>query len=171
MIRSLSLSEWTGLVTAAGILATFGLSLYTWLRHHRPSRKVKAVLNNRRDHIEVSFINERGPDVVVTEVGFECDDGTARPRPAEDVYEPLQFSLESYRNPRFAARIRSLPRSVPAGQSVRYYFELSKWRHDIQQEGHPFPVRAYCRDETDRVYRSSNLGWDVTCALGEHDPT
>lgn len=171
MIGSLSLTEWTGLVTATGISATFGLSIYVWLRHQRPSRKVKAGLDDGRPYIIVTFINERGPDVVVAEVGFECDDGTARPRSANGVYGPLDFDLQPPLIHQAAERYGRGVRSVPAGQSVRLYFHLGGLRRDIEEKRYPFPLRAYCKDETDKVYRSRNLRWDVTCALGEHDPT
>lgn len=58
----LTLSEWTGLITAAGISATLAFSLYTWLRYNRPSRRLEAGLGKEGFSIVVTFTNERGPD-------------------------------------------------------------------------------------------------------------
>jgi len=163
----MTLSDWTGLITAAGITATFGLSLYTWLRYARPRRRVEAGLNAKRDSIVVTFVNERGPDVVLKEVGFEYEDGSSRRRPTEEVSSSLRDQLAQH-----AVRAaQSWPRSVGAGDSMRFVFWLRYWRRDIEEEGHPLPVRAYCRDRTGKRYRSSNLRWEVTSALRGDDST
>jgi hypothetical protein len=168
MICGLSLSEWTGLITAAGIMATFGLSLYTWLRYARPRRRLEARLAAKVQSIAVTFVNVRGPDVVLEELGFECDDGSLRPRWAQGVsFSLTDKSTEHERQ----HRSLQLPRSVGAGDSLTFTYWLQNLKHDIEEEGHPFPVRAYCVDATGKVYRSPNLRWDVTCALSEHDPT
>ena len=166
MNEGMTLSDWTGLITAAGITATFGLSLYTWLRYARPRRRLEAGLNAKRDSIVVTFVNERGPDVVLKEVGFECEDGSSRRRYAQGV----SFSLTDKRA-QHDQRYTQLPRSAGAGDSLTFRFWLRQWRDDIEEEGHPLPVRAYCTDATGKRYISSNLRWEVTCALRGDDST
>lgn len=167
MNEGMTLSDWTGLITAVGISGSLGLSLYTWFRHIRPSRRVEYELSEKRDTIRVTFINERGPDVVLREVGFEYVDGTLRPRHPATVSGPIR---DKYQRPVDMRLYLQLPLSVPAGESLNFYFTLAGWRSDIGK-GHPLPVRAYCRDATRKLYKSPNLRWEATCAMRGDDST
>ena len=158
MRLELSFAEWMGLLTTVGILATFGLSLYIWLRHTRPSRKVEASLGfvhspgtSPQRVVVIKFMNERGPAVVIEEVGFECADGSKLlvlipgPHGAHLPTEPL-------------------PTTVPSAHSAMYYYDLEEWRANLQA-GAPAVVRAYCRDVTDRCHKSRKLDQATRSAL------
>jgi len=148
MRLELTFAEWMGLLTTVGILATFGLSLYIWLRHTRPSRKVKVALVEElipapegfRGAVAIIFINERGPSVVVQEVGFLCAD------PKKWIVKS-EF-LKPHDDP--------LPKEVAPGDNAKYYFDLEKLRRVIE-EGKSIAVRAYCRDAIEQVYQSPYL--------------
>lgn len=153
----LSFQEWMGLLTTVGILATFGLSLYVWLRHTRPSQKVEASLGfirspvGSRTYVQIKFINERGPAVVIEDVGFQCDDGT--------IAQVLIPGPHGARLP-----TDRLPTTVPPGHSAKYYYDLEEWRSNVQA-GDPVPVRAYCRDATGRYHKSRKLSRKIRSAL------
>jgi len=142
----LTFSDWMALLTAAGILGSFGLSMYMWLCHSRPKRSVKVGLAFRGEHVRVTFINERGPDVAIEEVDFEDAHGTAIGIP---IYSEHDW-----------------PVAVPAGLPAHFSFRLESLRHHVKQ-GRPVPVRAYCRDATGKYYRSANLSWSITSKLFE----
>jgi len=140
-----------GLLTTLGILATFGLSLYVWLRHTRPSRKVGVdfVDHPQREEGEVIgiiFINERGPEVAIEEAGFEYEDRS------RVVRRQLLGSI-------------STSADVPPGRRKTYYYGLWEWRKDIR-EGELVPDKAYCRDETGRYYEAP-LSQEIKSALLE----
>lgn len=147
----MTFEQWTGLLTTLGILATFGLSLYIWLCHTRPSRKVKVdfVDHPQREEGEVIgiiFINERGPEVTIEEAGFKDADGKTIVRP--QLFGSISTSAV-----------------VLPGHRHIYYYGRWEWRKAIR-EGEPVPDKAYCRYETGR-YDEVSLSQEIKSALLE----
>ncbi len=151
MNDSSSFGQWVNLLpaiaTAGAAWLGFVLSLYTWWQSH-PSRKVK-VACVRWIHpapepygglIAVTFMNERGPSVVVQEVGFLCAD-------------PEKWIVK---DEFLVPHDDHLPKEVPSGHSANYYFDLEKLQR-VVQEGKSIVVRAYCRDATQHVHKSQFL--------------
>lgn len=140
---NLTPEQWLGLLTAGAACVGLGLSVYgLWQR--RPRQRVEADLSvpvdMRRletlgEFIGVTFINERGPLIVIHEVGLECPDGS---RAMKASYTPYDSRL---------------PTEVSAGRSATYYFDLEDLRTHVR-DGKPIPVRAYCRDATGRYYKT-----------------
>jgi len=137
---SLTLEQWLGLLTAVAAWVALGLSLYNrWQSRER--QRVEASLGLMPQQmlaenirvIMVKFINERGPVVVIEEVGLEYADGrhAIAFRPPGD----------------------KLPTTVPPGHSARYYYPLERWREAVQA-GNPMPIRFWCRDATGRRYET-----------------
>ncbi len=140
-------SDWMALLTAVGILGSFGLSMYIWLCHSRPRRIVKVGLGGGGELVKVTFINERGPVVSIEEVGFEDAHGTPLG------IHPVRSGEDS-------------PDWVHPGLTADYSFRLLDLRQRVQQ-GKRVPVRAYCRDATGKYHRSPNLSWSITSTLIE----
>ena len=123
------------------------LSLYTWYQN-RPRRRLGVafthVLGPEKGYPEnlvgITFVNERGPTVVLEEVGFEHD----RKRIAKTRF--------------FEAYDDRLPKEVPSGHAASYYFDLEDLRNK------PTPGKAYCRDATGYFYETS-LEHGITSAL------
>jgi hypothetical protein len=149
---NLTFEEWAVVLTAIVALVGLGLSFYNFWQG-RPRRRLEvslglmlhpAIAETIRGVI-VKFINERGPVVVIEEVGFEYADGRKAVvfRPSGD----------------------RLPTTVPPGHSASYYYGLEMWRRALPA-GDPIPVRAYCRDATGRGYRAS-LSREIRSALIE----
>jgi len=141
MGMNLSVEQWIGLI---GLLITLGGLIYKW-NQGRPRRRVKVSLaepigpGTYSRFIAVSFINERGPVVVIEEVGFECADGS---KFIKHGYTPPYDDL--------------VPTEVLSSHSARYCFELEELRRAVKAK-QAIPVRAYCRDATGQYYKSPKL--------------
>lgn len=155
---NLTLEQWALLLTAIAAWVALGISLYNLLQG-RPRRRVEASLvfigrpttsqkvvidpRTSQEAILITFINERGPVVVIEQVGFECADGR------DAVF------LRPYGDP--------LPSTVSPGHNAKWYVELKPRESDIQ-ERESIPERAYCQDATGHRHKTS-LNPEITSAL------
>lgn len=139
MRLELTFAEWMGLLTTVGILATFGLSLYVWLRHTRPSQEVRVdVIGPGGEAMRVSFINKRGPGVVIEEVGFEFGDGS-------DIVIERMYAWDEV---------------LPGRRLVCHYsFE--------GLQGEEAPVKIFFRDATGQKYTTSLSPYIRSALVGE----
>jgi len=152
-MMNLTLEQWAVVLTAIVALVGLGLSFYNfWQGHPRRRVEVHSVYplgpGEYPNLISITFINERGPTVVVEEVGFEFPNGRKIVK---------MRHMPGYDDP--------LPTEVSAGHSATYCFYLEELRRGVQREGLVF-VKAYCRDATGHRYTIS-LSREIRSALTE----
>lgn len=150
-VISLTLEQWALVLTAIAAWVALGISLYNrW--ESREIRRVEVASGypigpgEYPTLILVTFINVRGPTVVLKEAGFEFPDRT---RLAKTRAMPI---LDD-----------SLPKEVFPGRSATYYFRLDDLRKEVQEKGFELDS-AYCKDETGHYYRAS-LSREIRSAL------
>jgi len=157
---NLTWDQWRWLLAIVPAWAALLLGLWNRIQN-RPRRTVEVSTDVPPDaidfHIEimkmvglggariyVHFINERGPLVVLEEVGFVSADGTK--------FQKTRFFHGE-----------DLPQEVAPGYSVRYCFDVEDLRNGFQ--GKPVPAWAYCRDVIGRCYESRRLSQEIRRAL------
>lgn len=146
----LILEQWTLVLTVVVALSSLALSLYNWWQG-RPRRRLEVSLDPNREFVEVIFMNERGPAVLIEEVGFEYPDGS------HFELDPETGSVE------FGD---SVPGAVPpAGGMGRYRWPRQRLLAPLR-EGELAPVSVYCRDATGHHYKTS-LSQETRSALLE----
>ncbi len=139
---NLTLEQWAIVFTAIAAWVALGISLYNrW--ESREIRRVEVVFPGQEQFIQplgpprvrITFINERGPVVVIRKVGFEYGGHTlalAYPR----------------------GRGATLPTEVQPQHSVSYHLRLATLYGFVLSDGLPPPTRAFCIDATGRYYWS-----------------
>ena len=148
---TLTFWEWVSLLTLCAGLLTLAVASATYY-HSRPKRSVEVSLTPDGDLMQVAFVNDQGPSVEISEVGFIYDDGSMQPRrPAVS-----KAKLQSV----------PLPFTFQSGQRRLWSFSVEHWRSEIRH-GESVPVRAYCRDSTGEYYKSGALDWSIVSTLAE----
>lgn len=124
------------LVTLVPAWVALGLSVYNFLQG-LPRRVVKLGFTSMPEGlaqcIVVTFLNERGPKVVINEVGIEYDDGVRHVKIPDR---------------RLSSR---LPTEVPPGHSAKYYMTGLR---GIIHEREPDPIGIYCKDQANNCYEA-----------------
>lgn len=146
---SLSVEQWIALMGPL-LVGIAGLA-YKW-NQGRAIRRVEVhfVLplgpEEYPELVSVTFINERGPVVVVEQVGFKFSNGRWIPKVGHIPWcdDPL-------------------PTEVSSGHSAMYCFYLEALRRGVQEEGLVLDT-AFCRDKTGRRYEAS-LSREIRSAL------
>lgn len=134
----MTLEQWALVLTAIAAWVALGISLYN-LWQGRPKREVKVdLIGPGGEAMRVSFINKRGPGVVIEEVGFEYADGS------DIVIEGIYASEEV----------------LPGHRRVCHYnFE------DLR--GEESPVKIFFRDATGQKYRACLSPYIKSALVGE----
>lgn len=154
---NLSFDQLIGVATIGAAWGALVLSLYIWYQS-RPVRRVDVMIRygphpkaRLGPYLEITFINEQGPVVVVKEVGFTWAGGRKGFRKGkffEDCDDPL-------------------PKEVSVGHSASYFFELEFLRCFAQvfQDDPRSRIRAYCKDVAWKVYKSKDLTEGIKSTL------
>lgn len=133
-----TLEQLAGLLTAGAAWVGLAFSLYNLLQTC-PKRRVKVVLARhpemKGELVGVIFMNERGPEIVIEQVGFEFADGS----------KIVRFESHFLSPP--------LPAEVLPGHRLTYYYDLDEVQMYVEDRK-SIPVKAYCRDATDHLYKT-----------------